>query len=61
MISDRSLPRIENLNKAEKIRAKTSVKYGCSKKWNCPRVTLQDALSLDIGRDQELSFEEILL
>ena len=57
--SVRTLPAIENLNKAVNMRAKSSVKYGCNEKCNCPRVALQDVLRLDIGRDQELSFEEI--
>ena len=47
------------MNKAVKIRDLTSVNYGCSEKWNCPRVALQDAVGLDIARHQELSFEEI--
>jgi hypothetical protein len=57
--SDRRLPAVENLNKAVKITSKSSVKYGCNEKWNCPPVALRDAPGLDIGRDQELSFEKI--
>jgi hypothetical protein len=34
--SDTMLPAIEILNKLLKIRAKISVKNGCSEKWNCP-------------------------
>jgi len=57
--SDRRLRGLKNLNKAVKIRAKTSVKYGCNEKLNNPPLAFQDALGLDIGRDQKLSLEYI--
>ena len=57
--SERRLPAVENLKQAVKIAVQSFVKDGCNEKWNCPRVALEDALGSDIGRDQDLAFEEI--
>ena len=58
--SDRRLLVIENLNKAVKIRAKISVKYGCSDKWNRQRVALQDALGLRTDRPSDQDSRSVI-